>query len=446
MIYVGRGNQVWSRTTAGGAITVTSALPAGAGTITDVAIDPDDWMTVFAIDSDQVFMSVDGGANWSDITGNLTSISSTDFRTIEYVPGTDSDAIAVGTRSGVFYARTWSPTVWQEASTGLPDVLVFDLDYDSSDDVLVAGTLGRGVWTMSAASTELNGVGTLTITADDPGGNGADNGFADTFTVRLNAAGTAVEVWINGTLSRSVPLASVTDIVVAGSSDDDTLTVDFANWTPLPVPAGLAFNAGAGADSMTVTGGSAGRIVHRFDSEQDGGVILNISGTNYGIEYTGLAPITDNMSAIDRVFSFTGGSETITLSDDGIGGNNLSQIDSTLGEIVTFTNPTNSLTINAGTGNDQVLVQGLDSSWPGADLTINGGAGSDTVRFQTNATALAGGTLSVGAGGDVETIQVNANVTTGNANATLQAGAGGISFAGGTVNAGTASVTLTSAG
>lgn len=154
LIYVGANSTVYKRTTSGGSITATTALPTGASQIYDVAIDPDNYDTVFASDNNQVFMSSNGGSTWSDITGNLTSVSSTEFRTMEYVPGNIVDAITVGTRSGVFFALMSAPTVWKKLSTGLPDVAVFDMEYVPSQDVLVAGTFGRSVWTLPVASQE----------------------------------------------------------------------------------------------------------------------------------------------------------------------------------------------------------------------------------------------------------------------------------------------------
>ena len=156
LIYVGSGNQVYTRTTSGGAINATAALPSGASKITDVAIDPDEFKTVFAIDNNQVFLSTDSGTSWIDITGNLPSISSFDFRTIEYLPEFPTDAIAIGTRSGVFYALMSAPTVWDKFSTGLPDVLVYDLKYVPSEDLLVAGTLGRSAWTTTINQAPTN--------------------------------------------------------------------------------------------------------------------------------------------------------------------------------------------------------------------------------------------------------------------------------------------------
>ena len=51
----------------------------------------------------------------------------------------------------------------------LPNALVYDLVYNQQDDVLVAGTLGRGAWTFPNASAILAGQeGTqLSIAVDD---------------------------------------------------------------------------------------------------------------------------------------------------------------------------------------------------------------------------------------------------------------------------------------
>ncbi len=154
LIYVGANSSVFKRTTAGGPITATTALPPGVSKINDVAIIPSNYNTVFATDDNQVFMSSNGGTTWSDITGNLGTISSlNEIKTAVYVPG-PAPYLAVGTRSGVFASLATSYGTWVKLETALPDVLVFDMVYDATDDVLVASTLGRGVWTMSKASTE----------------------------------------------------------------------------------------------------------------------------------------------------------------------------------------------------------------------------------------------------------------------------------------------------
>jgi hypothetical protein len=143
--YVGRNNQVFRRD--GAVFVATTALPAGAATITDVALDRANPSRVFAIDDNQVFRSNDAGATWTDVTGNLGAISSFDFRSIEFIQRGGGDLVAVGTRSGVFFAGAAS-NAWALLGGGLPDVLVFDLRWIASQDRLIAGTLGRGVWAL----------------------------------------------------------------------------------------------------------------------------------------------------------------------------------------------------------------------------------------------------------------------------------------------------------
>ena len=88
VFYVANGtNTFYARTTAGGAVAATGALPSGAWYIRDIVMNPADWMNVFAVDDNQVFASNDAGATWSDITGNLLSVSSAEISTIEFVAG-----------------------------------------------------------------------------------------------------------------------------------------------------------------------------------------------------------------------------------------------------------------------------------------------------------------------------------------------------------------------
>jgi subtilisin-like proprotein convertase family protein len=169
LIYVAVGDIIYKRTTAGGAFVATTPFNqftfAGFGEpVTDIAVDPNDWHTVFATDFSHVYKSSNAGGTWEDVTGNLTSsisagtsgISSENFRSIAFVHGALDNSIVVGTRSGVFVAHLSALERWEAVGTGLPDVPVYDLEYNAHDNVLVAGTLGRGVWTLASASGELN--------------------------------------------------------------------------------------------------------------------------------------------------------------------------------------------------------------------------------------------------------------------------------------------------
>jgi hypothetical protein len=153
VLYVGSGTAVFLRTTAVGGLAPTAPLPAGAGTIRDVVLDPDDWRSAFAVDSNKMFRTTNAGASWTDITGNLTQLGAGGFQTTVFVAGissADRDLLVVGSIAGVFVSFSDSGfTSWSRLGAGLPNAPVADLDYDAADDVLVAGTLGRGAWALA---------------------------------------------------------------------------------------------------------------------------------------------------------------------------------------------------------------------------------------------------------------------------------------------------------
>ncbi len=152
LIVVGSGSQVFVRTTAGGSLTATAGNPPGASTITDVVLNPADENEIFVIDTGTVFRTTDGGANWTDITGNLGDNGNTNFRALEYVPGAINDKLVVGTQDGVFAAVAPHFSCWFELGSGLPNAPVWDLEYDATDALLAAGTLGRGAWTLEGVA------------------------------------------------------------------------------------------------------------------------------------------------------------------------------------------------------------------------------------------------------------------------------------------------------
>jgi hypothetical protein len=153
-LYVGSNDQLLVRTTAGGALNA-AAMPGGL--VRDVVIDPTDWMKAYvATDPDQVLRSGDAGASWTNITSNLVALGAHDFRTLQYIPSPPGDLLVVGTGAGVFVSDAGSAfESWAKLGAGLPNSLVYDLDYDATDNVLVAATVGRGAWTLSnvAATT-----------------------------------------------------------------------------------------------------------------------------------------------------------------------------------------------------------------------------------------------------------------------------------------------------
>jgi photosystem II stability/assembly factor-like uncharacterized protein len=146
VLYVGTGVQVLVRTTGGGAL-----LPApgwSGGAVRGVALNREDWMEAFAINSaGQVFRTTDAGGSWTNITFNLGTFNPGTVRSVTHVavgPG----GVVVGANLGVYLLRL-DTTTWDVFGTGLPNAPVFELDYDPARDKLMAGLLGRGAWLLT---------------------------------------------------------------------------------------------------------------------------------------------------------------------------------------------------------------------------------------------------------------------------------------------------------
>lgn len=220
--------------------------------------------------------------------------------------------------------------------------------------------------------------------ADTGNGNGANNGTADSLWIRLNGANIEFSADNGASWTASVVYADTSVLTLNGSNDDDTFVIDYSGGNP--VPSGGVTVVGSGqvttGDSVELISGSHTTVTYGFLNNSDGSIDVD---SNL-ISYTGLEPITDNTDAVNRVFDFTGGAETVTVTSVSA---TQTKVDSTLGESVTFNNPTTSMTINAGTGNDIVLCYSLSSGWA-ASVTINGGAGDDTIQLnKTVATSAA---------------------------------------------------------
>jgi len=151
VIYAGTGQEVWVRMSGfPNPPTQSATYPGGGSIVRDIAIHPQFANTAFVASSYHVYMTENGGSTWTDITGNLDSINGSYNRSLVYIPDDSNAAIVVGTRRGAFIAReSDSFSFWTELGN-LPRAPVYDLDYDLADDILVAGTLGRGDWMMHA--------------------------------------------------------------------------------------------------------------------------------------------------------------------------------------------------------------------------------------------------------------------------------------------------------
>jgi hypothetical protein len=130
-------------------------------------MDTANWQNVYTAARTRVWAgSVTTGplaSTWMDFTGNLVPggpLFTDEFgilTTVEFVPiaGQPSHgALVAGSSGGLFFDWTDDAThTWRTlAGANLPNAFITQLQYDLADDVLVVGTLGRGAWTLPAAS------------------------------------------------------------------------------------------------------------------------------------------------------------------------------------------------------------------------------------------------------------------------------------------------------
>jgi autotransporter-associated beta strand protein len=283
-------------------------------------------------------------------------------RTVADAPGTvqSTGTLASGLAS---YIRTFGGprNRWGDYSGMVvdPDGTNFWMfnEYAITQGTPTGGEFGR--WSTRYGAFSFPVSGAITV-----GGTG----FDDTLTITLSG-GAAGTYQLNS--NPVVSFSGCTSITFNGSEGNDTLILNEAAAL-LGSACPITYNGGtntATGDSLMLQGGTASRVLHTFTSASSGSTAIG-SASNAGVvAYTGLEPITDTITATDREFTFIGGAETITISDSGTAGQTM--IDSTLGESVTFANPTGSMTVNPGTGDDIVNVTGLGSGFA-ANLNIFG--------------------------------------------------------------------------
>ncbi|MDP9005249.1 MAG: hypothetical protein M3N12_10735, partial [Verrucomicrobiota bacterium] len=155
VFYVGAGNRIVHRVTAGGALT-TLTYPGDI--VRGIVMDPQNYKRVFVLDSvNKVYGSADEGATWTELTGNLATFTDS-IRAIELFNPDASFSKAVlhvGGAGGVWQLPnpTAAGGTWTVVAAGMPKVLVYELHYDYASGVLAASTLGRGVFTLGPNTT-----------------------------------------------------------------------------------------------------------------------------------------------------------------------------------------------------------------------------------------------------------------------------------------------------
>lgn len=123
---------------------IVSGLPAL--NMTYVAFDPLDentiWVTMSGYtEGKKVYRTQDAGETWENMTMNLPNLPA---NCIE-IERSSTGGVYVGTDVGVYY---WDRdlTEWEPYMTGLPNVIVNELEIQEDANMIRAATYGRGIW------------------------------------------------------------------------------------------------------------------------------------------------------------------------------------------------------------------------------------------------------------------------------------------------------------
>jgi hypothetical protein len=238
-----------------------------------------------------VFFTNNSGASWLRVDGNLPDVPVNDI-VIDPMDAMDN-TIYIATDSGVYAsanATAGGATVWSVLQTGLPNSQVLALRLRNTSRTLVAGTHGRGLWSLllpnlpGYALTELSpvsataGSGSFQLTA-------TGDGFTTQSVINFNGAALATTFVSATSLTATTPASAVicgggVPVTVSDPTLGSTNTLTFSS-----VGAGCDFSFGATvpASSTVSAGGTASyQVVLNAVGNAGGSVQLSCSNPPAG--------------------------------------------------------------------------------------------------------------------------------------------------------------------
>ena len=152
VLYVADQSHIWVTKDGGGNWTdVTSILPVATNSITYLAVNaynPDmAWVTFGGYDGSRIYQTSNAGQSWTNISGTLPRLPV--LTVVQNKLAVNENHLYVGTDRGVYFKEDNAD--WVLFSTGLPNVMVTELDIYYDEDTrensrLLAATYGRGLW------------------------------------------------------------------------------------------------------------------------------------------------------------------------------------------------------------------------------------------------------------------------------------------------------------
>ena len=151
-MYASRGGDLY-KTVFAGIVNDWEQLSGFSGSINSIAIHPTDpdKIAIATTSADKVYVSADGGDTWSSYLFNLPNFSA---RALVWGIN-DNDGLYLGMNYGVFYIDN-TFTEWQPFSNNLPNVIISELEINTANNKIYAGTYGRGLWSSNVFDETLS--------------------------------------------------------------------------------------------------------------------------------------------------------------------------------------------------------------------------------------------------------------------------------------------------
>tara|TARA_R110002072_G_scaffold303130_1_gene494991 strand:- start:32 stop:4702 length:4671 start_codon:yes stop_codon:yes gene_type:complete len=326
------------------------------------------------------------------------------------------------------------------------EVRLGDFDGDGTADAFVANQndVNRLYFNQLSFETEvtLDGSNNLVIT-DANGGTSDDdvtistNGTVITISDTSNVISTSISgATGSGTNTVTIPLSQITgsDIIVNTLAGDDMLTIDFSSGA---FNKAITFNGGANSsgDSLKLTGNTFGSMSVTYANANDG--TISISGNSL-ITFTGLEGSQQTLDSTGLAVA----NVTLTYSsaNDSIDIDNAegpTDITSSGGVATRISQPSGTLSVLGGDGNDTYTVTELESGFAGSFL-LNGETGTDSITIN--------GAINLASGKSVEirgdNVTINSGITVADAGTITLVSTGGITLNGANADITTAGGTI----
>ena len=150
--FAARGSQLYG-TSFAGIIPNWNQLSGFSGSINSIAIHPTNQnkIAIATTGSQKVYVSSNGGSSWIAYKFNLPNFSAQAL--VWHDNG--ENGLYLGMDYGVYYIDD-TYTEWQPFSNGLPNVNISELEVNTANNKLYAGTYGRGLWSSDVFNAALS--------------------------------------------------------------------------------------------------------------------------------------------------------------------------------------------------------------------------------------------------------------------------------------------------